>query len=432
MRESSNYHFDTLAIHAGQEVPEGEHGARAVPIYQTTSYVFESTEDAAGRFDFSIDAFAYSRTGNPTQLALEQRMAALEGGRGALAVASGIAAVATSLETILAVGDHLVSASTIYGGAYALFSGLFSDAGIETTFVDPTNPENFARAFRSNTKAVFFESIGNPNSNLVDIEAVVQLAHERNIPVFVDNTFATPWGLCPAAYGADVIIHSATKFIGGHGTTLGGVIIDAGTFDWAQEQRFPRLNRPDPTNQGVIFSQTFGKDAYLRRARSVVLRDRGASLAPMNAFLLLQGLETLPLRMQRHHENTQAVLELLTQHPAVEYVHHPSLPDSPDHALWQRYLPRGGGSIFTFEVKGGQGEAYTVLNALELFSLLVNVADLKSLATHPATTTHSSMTPEQRESAGITPASIRLSIGCEDARDLKADLKQALDQVLTA
>ena len=409
---ASPFHFDTLAIHAGQQVPDMGHGSRAVPIYQTTSYVFDSAEDAVAKFDGAKPGYLYSRLANPTETALEERMTALEGGVGALAMASGMAAMATAFEAILGMGDHIVSASTIYGHNWALFTSTLANAGIETTFVDPSDPQNFADAIRLNTKAVFFESSGNPMSNLVDIEAVARIAHERHIPVLVDNTFTPPCLLRPAEYGADIIIHSATKFIGGHGTTIGGVIVDAGSFDWAaQPDRFPQFNTPDPTCHDIIFAQEYGKEAFIRRCKKVVLRDRGGAIAPFNAFLLLQGLETLPLRMKRHNDNTQAVLRLLTKHPAVECVHHPSLPGSPDEALYRKYLPEGGASIFTFEVKGGREEAFVVLNALRLFSLLANVADMKSLVTHPATTTHSSMTPEMQRLAGVKPGTIRLSIG---------------------
>ncbi|MDR1412690.1 MAG: O-acetylhomoserine aminocarboxypropyltransferase/cysteine synthase [Actinomycetes bacterium] len=420
-------HFDTLAIHAGQEEPNDGHGARAVPIYQTTSFVFSGAEDGAARFDYTGEGFTYSRTGNPTNRVFEQRVCALEGGHGAVAVGSGIAAVAVALETILTRGDHLISANTIYGGAYALFTGLFPDAGIEVTFVDPSDPQNFAAALRPNTKAIFFETLGNPSSNVTDIEAVATIAHEQGVPLVVDNTFATPFCLRPIEQGADVVLHSATKYMGGHGTTIGGVIVDSGNFDWTRADRYPRLNQPDNSNRGLVFTEAFGKDAYLNRARWVIVRDRGQHLSPFNAFLLLQGLETLPLRMQRHIDNTAAVLDVLTSHPSVEAVRHPALPDSPDHALYEKYFPRGGGAVFTFEVRGGKEAAFAVINALDLFSVLVNVADMKSLVTHPSTTTHSSMTLAQQRAAGIKENSIRLSIGCEDARDLVADLAQALD-----
>lgn len=426
-RPLSKLHFDTLAIHAGQESPESAYGARAVPIYQTTSFVFDDSADGEGRFAFTRDGYAYSRTNNPTITAFEERVCALEGGLAALAVGSGIGAVSVALEALLSAGDHVVSANTIYGGASALFTGLLPNFGVDVTLVDPSDPANFEAALRANTKAVFFESIGNPNSNVTDIAAVSAIAHAHGVPVIVDNTFATPYFLQPAQYGADIIVHSATKFMGGHGTSIGGVIVDAGSFDWTDAARYPLLNTPDDTNLGLVFTEQFGAEAFLRRARSVVIRDRGQSLSPFNAFLFLQGLETLPLRMQRHQENTRAVLEVLCAHPAVAAVHHPSLPDSSDHALYERYFPRGGGSIFTFEVVGGKDQAFQVLDALQLFSLLVNVADMKSLATHPATTTHSSMTPELLADAGITPATIRLSVGCEDARDITADLTQALD-----
>lgn len=426
MSKEKKYRFETLQIHAGQEQPDPATGARAVPVYQTTSYVFDDCDQAAGRFDLSQSGNIYTRIMNPTTDVFEKRMAALEGGKGALAAASGSAAIAYAIQNIAKAGDHIVSAKTLYGGTFNLFANTLKDYGIETTFVDPDVKGSFSDAIRHNTKAVFIESLGNPNSSLIDIEELAGVAHGFGIPLIVDNTFATPYLLRPIEYGADIVVHSATKFIGGHGTSIGGIIIDGGKFDWAASGKFPSLTEPNQSYHGVRFTETAGPLAYIVKARVILLRDLGAALSPFNSFLFLQGLETLSLRVERHVENTMKIIDYLKNHQRVERVNHPSMPDSPYHALYRKYFPGGGGSIFTFDISGGRQEARAFIDRLELFSLLANVADVKSLVIHPASTTHSQMNERELLESGIRPNSIRLSIGTEHAEDLIADLEQAL------
>ena len=422
-------HFETLQLHVGQEQPDPVTDARATPIYQTTSYVFRNSAHAAARFDLTDEGNIYGRLTNPTQSVLEQRIAALEGGVAALAVASGAAAVTYAIMNVARKGDHIVAANTIYGGTYNLLDHTLADYGVATTFVDPTDLSNFENAIQPNTKAVFIETFGNPNANLIDIRAVADIAHSHGIPLIIDNTFATPYLVRPIELGADVVVHSATKFIGGHGTSLGGVIVDSGNFDWAASGKFPQLAAPDPSYHGVVFTEAAGRAAYVVRIRAVILRDTGACISPLNAFILLQGLETLSLRVERHVENALKVVKFLAAHPKVKKVNHPSLEDHPDHQLYQKYFPNGGGSIFTFEINGGVEEAHRFIDSLEIFSLLANVADVKSLVIHPATTTHSQLTDEQKAEQGIYPGTVRLSIGTEHVDDLIDDLAQALDKV---
>lgn len=417
--------FETLQLHAGQEKPDPATDARAVPIYQTSSYVFADSAQAAGRFGLTEGGNIYSRIMNPTSDIFEKRIAALEGGVGALATASGAAAVTYAIQNIANAGDHIVSANTLYGGTYNLFAHTLKDFGIDVTFVDPDVEGSFEQAIRPNTKALFFETLGNPNSSLIDIEAVADLAHKNGIPLIIDNTFATPYLLRPFEYGADVVVHSATKFIGGHGTSIGGVLVDGGKFDWAASGKFPGLSEPNPSYHGVRFTEAAGAAAYITKARVILLRDTGAALSPFNSFLFLQGLETLSLRVERHVENTLKVIDFLKNHPQVEKVNHPSLPESPYHELYQRYFPQGGGSIFTFEIKGGADEAKAFIDRLQIFSLLANVADVKSLVIHPGSTTHSQMSEEELLDSGIKPNTIRLSIGTEHSDDLIYDLEQA-------
>lgn len=417
--------FDTLQVHAGQK-PDPATGSRAVPIYQTTSYLFDSTEHAADLFALKEPGNIYTRIMNPTTDVFEQRMAALEGGTGALAVASGSAAITYAVLNIAGAGDEIVSAGTLYGGTYNLFSITLPKLGIKTTFVDPDNPENFRKAVNENTKAFFIETIGNPGINLVDIEAVAGIAHEIGIPLIVDNTFATPYLIRPAEFGADIIVHSATKFIGGHGTSIGGVIVDSGRFDWKKSGRFPGLTEPDPSYHGLNYVDTFGPLAYIIKARVQLLRDTGAALSPFNSFLFLQGLETLSLRVERHVANTKKVIEFLEGHSSVCWVNYPGLENSSYYPLSQKYFPRGVGSIFTFGIKGGAEAAKKFINNLEIFSLLANVADAKSLVIHPASTTHAQLNEKEQLAAGVTPDMIRLSIGLEDAEDLIYDLDKAL------
>ncbi len=417
--------FETLQLHAGQEKPDSATDARAVPIYQTSSYVFADSAQAAGRFGLTEEGNIYSRIMNPTSDIFEKRIAALEGGVGALATASGAAAVTYAIQNIANAGDHIVSANTLYGGTYNLFAHTLKDFGIDVTFVDPDVEGSFEQAIRPNTKALFFETLGNPNSSLIDIEAVADLAHKNGIPLIIDNTFATPYLLRPFEYGADVVVHSATKFIGGHGTSIGGVLVDGGKFDWAASGKFPGLSEPNPSYHGVRFTEAAGAAAYITKARVILLRDTGAALSPFNSFLFLQGLETLSLRVERHVENTLKVIDFLKNHPQVEKVNHPSLPESPYHELYQRYFPQGGGSIFTFEIKGGADEAKAFIDRLQIFSLLANVADVKSLVIHPGSTTHSQMSEEELLDSGIKPNTIRLSIGTEHSDDLIYDLEQA-------
>ena len=425
--ETKNLRFETLQLHVGQEQPDPATDARAVPIYQTASYVFRNSAHAADRFALRDEGNIYGRLTNPTQAVLEQRMAALEGGVAALAVASGAAAVTYAIANIARAGDHIVAAKTIYGGSYNLLAHTLKDYGIETTFVDPSRPQHFEEAIRENTKAVFIETLGNPNSNVTDIRTVADVAHAHGIPLIIDNTFGTPYLIRPIEHGADIVVHSATKFIGGHGTSLGGVIVDGGRFDWAASGKFPQLSEPDPSYHGVRFTDAGGAAAYAVRIRAVLLRDTGVAISPFNAFLLLQGIETLSLRVERHVANALRVVQFLAAHPRVEAVNHPSLPQHPDHELYCRYFPQGGGSIFTFEVKGGVEAAHRFIDRLQLFSLLANVADLKSLVIHPATTTHSQLTPREMEEQGIRPGTVRLSVGTEHIDDLLADLAQALE-----
>ncbi len=422
-------HFETLQLHVGQEQPDPVTDARATPIYQTTSYVFRNSAHAAARFDLTDEGNIYGRLTNPTQSVFEQRVAALEGGVAALAVASGAAAVTYAIMNVAREGDHIVAANTIYGGTYNLLDHTLADYGVTTTFVDPADLSNFENAIQPNTKAVFIETFGNPNANLIDISAVADIAHRHGIPLIIDNTFATPYLVRPIELGADIVVHSATKFIGGHGTSLGGVIVDSGKFDWAASGKFPQLSAPDPSYHGVVFTEAAGAAAYVVRIRAVILRDTGACISPLNAFILLQGLETLSLRVERHVENALKVVDFLAAHPKVKKVNHPSLADHPDHELYKRYFPEGGGSIFTVEIKGGVEEAHRFIDSLEIFSLLANVADVKSLVIHPATTTHSQLTDAQKAEQGIYPGTIRLSIGTEHIDDLIDDLSQALDKV---
>ena len=422
-------HFETLQLHVGQEQPDPATDARAVPIYQTTSYVFADSAHAAARFDLKEPGNIYGRLGNPTQDVLERRIAALEGGVAALAVASGAAAVTYAIQNLAVAGDHIVAANTIYGGTYNLLDHTLPAYGVTTTFVDPSDLSNFERAIQPNTKAVFIETLGNPNSGIIDINAVAEIAHRHRIPLVIDNTFGTPYLIRPIEHGADIVVHSATKFIGGHGTSLGGIIVDSGRFDWAASGKFPQLSEPDPSYHGSRFTDVAGAAAYVTRIRAVILRDTGAAISPFNAFLLLQGLETLSLRVERHVENALRIVDFLARHPKVKKVNHPALPDHPDHTLYERYFPHGAGSIFTFEIKGGEAEAHRFIDSLEIFSLLANVADVKSLVIHPASTTHAQLTDREKAEQAIYPGTIRLSIGTEHVDDLIADLSQALDRV---
>jgi len=426
---SKNYRFETIQVHAGQEKPDPATDARAVPIYQTTSYVFPNSKSAADRFALTEMGNIYTRIMNPTWNVFEQRVAALEKGVAALALSSGAAACTYAIQNIARTGDHIVSDNQIYGGTYNLFANTFKDMGIETTFIDGSESANFEKAIKPNTKAIFFETIGNPNASIVDIEAVVKIAHNNGIPVIVDNTFATPYLLKPIEYGVDIVIHSATKFIGGHGTSIGGVIVDGGKFDWAQNDKFPGLSKPNQSYHGIVFSDAVKNLAYIIKARTTLLRDTGSALSPFNAFLFLQGLETLSLRVERHVENALKVVDFLKSHPKVEKLNHPTLPDRRDHALYKRYFPRGGGSIFTFEIKGGAEKAKLFTEKLELFSLLANVADVKSLVIHPASTTHSQMSEKELLEGGIKPNTVRLSIGTEHIDDIIDDLKQGFESI---
>lgn len=422
-------HFETLQLHVGQEQPDVATDARAVPIYQTTSYVFHNSAHAAARFGLQDPGNIYGRLTNSTQGVFEQRVAALEGGVAGLAVASGAAAITYAFQNITRAGDHIVATKTIYGGSYNLLAHTLPDYGITTTFVDPNDLSNFENAIQENTKALFIESLGNPHSNIIDIEAVADIAHRHQIPLIVDNTFGTPYLIRPIEHGADIVVHSATKFIGGHGTSLGGVIVDSGKFDWATSGKFPQLTEPDASYHGIRFIDAAGAAAYATRIRAILLRDTGAAISPFNAFILLQGLETLSLRVERHVENALKVVEFLNRHPKVKKVNHPSLPEHPDHALYNRYFPHGGSSIFTIEVQGGQTEAHKFIDSLEIFSLLANVADVKSLVIHPASTTHSQLNEQELKEQEIYPGTVRLSIGTEHIDDLLADLEQALDKI---
>ena len=427
--ETKKLHFETLQLHVGQETPDPATDSRAVPIYQTTSYVFHNSAHAAARFALQDAGNIYGRLTNSTQGVFEDRVAALEGGVAGLAVASGAAAVTYAIENITRRGDHVVAAKTIYGGTYNLLTHTLPAYGITATFVEPDNTDNFENAIKENTKLIFIETLGNPNSNIINIEAVAEIAHRHNIPLVVDNTFGTPYLIRPFEHGADIVVHSATKFIGGHGTSLGGVIVDSGNFDWVASGKFPQLTEPEPSYHGVRFTEAAGRAAFVVRIRAILLRDTGATLSPFNAFLLLQGLETLSLRVERHVENALKVVEFLNAHPKVARVNHPSLPQHPDNALYKKYFPKGAGSIFTFEIKGTQEDAHRFIDSLTIFSLLANVADVKSLVIHPASTTHSQLTPQELAQQGITPATIRLSIGTEHVDDLIDDLTQAFEKI---
>ena len=423
---NKNWRFETQQLHIGQETPDSATDARAVPIYQTTSYVFKDCDQAAGRFGLSEGGNIYSRLMNPTTDVFEKRIAALEGGIAALATASGSAAITYAVKNIARAGDHIVAASTLYGGTYNLFAHTLPEDNITTTFVDPDTVQNFEDAIQENTKLIFIESLGNPNSSIIDVKAVADIAHKHGIPLIIDNTFATPYLFRPIEHGADIVVHSATKFIGGHGTTLGGVIVDGGRFDWAASGKFPGLTEPNASYHGIRFAQDVGAAAFVTRIRAILLRDMGAALSPMSAFLLLQGLETLSLRVERHVENALKVVEYLNGHPAVEAVHHPAVSADPvQQRLYREYFPKGGGSIFTFEIKGGGKAARTFIDNLELFSLLANVADVKSLVIHPASTTHSQLSGGELAAQGIRPGTIRLSVGTEHIEDILQDLEEA-------
>ncbi|BCI64689.1 O-acetylhomoserine aminocarboxypropyltransferase/cysteine synthase family protein [Coprobacter secundus] len=422
-------HFETLQVHVGQEQSDLATDARAVPIYQTTSYVFRDSAHAAARFGLQDPGNIYGRLTNPTQGVFEERVAALEGGIAGLAVASGAAAITYAFENITRSGDHIVAAKTIYGGSYNLLAHTLPAYGVTTTFVNPGDLSNFERAIRENTKAIFIETLGNPNSNVIDIEAVANIAHYHKIPLIIDNTFGTPYLIRPIEYGADIVIHSATKFIGGHGSSLGGIIVDSGKFDWVASGKFPQLTEPDPSYHGVRFIDAAGAAAYIVRIRAILLRDMGATISPFNAFILLQGLETLSLRVERHVDNALKVVKFLQGHPKVKSVNHPALSGHPDHLLYKRYFPRGAGSIFTFEIKGGEKEAHRFIDSLKIFSLLANVADVKSLVIHPASTTHSQLSIEELTEQGIFPSTVRLSVGTEHIEDLLDDLRQAFEKI---
>ena len=424
-----NYRFETLQLHVGQEQPDPATDSRAVPIYQTTSYVFKNSAHAAARFGLADAGNIYGRLTNSTQDVFEKRIAALEGGVAALATASGAAAITYTIEALAADGGHIVAQKTIYGGSYNLLEHTLSHFGVSTTFVDAHNLEAVEGAIQENTRAIYLETLGNPNSDIPDIDAIAEIAHKHGLPLVIDNTFGTPYLIRPIEHGADIVVHSATKFIGGHGTTLGGIIVDSGKFDWKASGKYAPIEAPNPSYHGVSFVDAAGPAAFVTYIRAILLRDQGAAISPFAAFLLLQGTETLSLRLERHAENTQKVIEYLRNHPKVEKVNHPSLPDHPDHALYERYFPNGGGSIFTFEIKGGQEEAYRFIDNLEIFSLLANVADVKSLVIHPATTTHSQLSEEELADQGITPSTIRLSIGTEHIDDIIADLEKGFAAV---
>ena len=419
----SNYKFETLQLHVGQEQADPATDARAVPIYQTTSYVFHNSQHAADRFGLADAGNIYGRLTNSTQEVLEKRLAALEGGSAALAVASGAAAITYTIEALAANGGHIVAQKTIYGGSFNLLSHTLPQYGISTTFVDAHNLKEVESAIQDNTRAIYLETLGNPNSDIPDIDAIAEIAHRHGLPLVIDNTFGTPYWIRPIEHGADIVVHSATKFIGGHGTTLGGVIVESGKFDWKASGKYPNIAAPNPSYHGVSFYDVVGPAAFVTYIRAILLRDTGASISPFNAFLLLQGVETLSLRLDRHAENTKKVVEYLQNHPLVEKVNYPSLPDHPDHAVYERYFPNGGASIFTFEIKGGQKEAWAFIDHLKIFSLLANVADVKSLVIHPASTTHSQLSPEELLDQGIKPNTIRLSIGTEHIDDIIADLE---------
>ena len=425
----SNYRFETLQLHVGQEQPDPATDARAVPIYQTTSYVFRDSAHAAARFGLADAGNIYGRLTNSTQDVLEKRIAALEGGVAALATASGAAAITYTIQALAQAGDHIVAQKTIYGGSYNLLAHTLPQYGITTTFVDAHDLEQVAAAIQPNTKAIYLETLGNPNSDIPDIDAIAAIAHAHGLPLVIDNTFGTPYLIRPIEHGADIVVHSATKFIGGHGTTLGGIIVDSGKFDWKASGRYAPIAEPNPSYHGISFVEAAGPAAFVTYVRAILLRDTGAAISPFNAFLLLQGVETLSLRLDRHVENTKKVVDYLASHPLVERVDHPSLPDHPDHALYEKYFPNGGASIFTFDIKGGQKEAHAFIDHLTIFSLLANVADVKSLVIHPATTTHSQLTPEELKDQGIHQNTIRLSIGTEHIDDIIADLEQGFAAV---
>mgnify|MGYP001077278428 FL=1 len=424
-----SYRFETLQLHVGQERPDPATDARAVPIYQTTSYVFRNSAHAAARFGLADAGNIYGRLTNSTQDVLEKRLAALEGGVAALATASGAAAITYTIQALAQAGDHIVAQKTIYGGSYNLLAHTLPQYGIRTTFVDAHDLAQLEGAIQDNTKAVYLETLGNPNSDIPDIDAIADIAHKHGLPLVIDNTFGTPYLIRPIEHGADIVVHSATKFIGGHGTTLGGIIVDSGKFDWKASGKYAPIAAPNPSYHGVSFVDAAGPAAFVTYIRAILLRDTGATISPFNAFLLLQGVETLSLRLERHAENTKKVVAFLSNHPQVEKVNHPSLPDHPDHALYERYFPNGGGSIFTFEIKGGQAAAHRFIDSLEIFSLLANVADVKSLVIHPATTTHSQLSPEELLDQGIKPNTIRLSIGTEHIDDIIADLEKGFAAV---
>ncbi len=420
----SNYKFETLQLHVGQEQPDPASDARAVPIYQTTSYVFRNSQHAADRFGLADAGNIYGRLTNSTQDVFEKRIAALEGGSAALAVASGAAAITYTIEALAANGGHIVAQKTIYGGSYNLLAHTLPQYGVTTTFVDAHNLSEVEGAIKENTRAIYLETLGNPNSDIPDIDTIAEIAHKHGLPLVIDNTFGTPYLIRPIEHGADIVVHSATKFIGGHGTTLGGVIVESGKFDWKKSGNYPQIAAPNPSYHGVSFYDAVGPAAFVTYIRAILLRDTGAAISPFNAFLLLQGTETLSLRLDRHAENTKKVVEFLANHPQVEKVNHPSLPDHPDHALYEKYFPNGGASIFTFEIKGGKEAAWKFIDNLEIFSLLANVADVKSLVIHPATTTHSQLSDEELADQGITQSTIRLSIGTEHIDDIIADLEK--------
>ncbi len=430
MSTQNNYRFETLQLHVGQPNHDLPSDARAVPIYQTTSYVFRNSQHAADRFGLRDAGNIYGRLTNSTQGVFEDRVAALEGGVAGLAVASGAAAITYALQNILQAGDHLVAADNLYGGSYNLITHTLSSQGVSNTIVNVNDLKALEAAIRPETKAVFAETFGNPNCDVLDIEGVAAVAHRHGLPLIVDNTFGTPYVIRPLEHGADIVVHSATKFLGGHGTSLGGVIVDGGKFDWkANADKFPTLAKPDPSYHGIVFADAVGAAAYVTRIRAVLLRDTGAAISPFNAFILLQGVETLSLRVERHVENALKVVDFLSRHPKVARVNHPALASHHDHALYTKYFPKGAGSIFTFEIKGGQEEAWKFIDALQIFSLLANVADVKSLVIHPYTTTHSQLSPEELAEQHITPATVRLSIGTEHIDDIIDDLKQALDKI---
>ena len=425
MSDTNKLHFETLQLHVGQETADPVTDSRAVPIYQTTSYVFHNSKHAADRFGLADAGNIYGRLTNSTQDVFEKRIAALEGGVAALAVASGAAAITYTIEALAQAGDHIVAQKTIYGGSYNLLAHTLKQFGVETTFVDAHNLQEVEGAIKENTKAVYLETLGNPNSDIPDIDAISQIAHNHKIPLVIDNTFGTPYLIRPIEHGADIVVHSATKFIGGHGTTLGGIIVDSGKFDWKASGKYAPIAAPNPSYHGISFADAVGPAAFVTYIRAILLRDQGATISPFNAFLLLQGTETLSLRLDRHVENTKKLVEYLAKHPKVAKVNHPSLPDHPDHALYEKYFPNGGASIFTFEIKGGKDAAWKFIDNLKIFSLLANVADVKSLVIHPATTTHSQLNDEELADQGITQSTIRLSIGTEHYEDIIADLENA-------